>query len=191
MNDIKNAAEILKSGGVGIFPTDTAFALGCRIDNEKAVERLFSLKHRSENHAVPVLVSGIEMAKKYVVGINEEVTQLINRYWPGGLTLVLVANEEKVPLLVRGQGQTVGVREPNHEIARQLIEEVGVPLIGTSANFHGKPTAYSFDALDKELIEKVDFALEGECKLGIVSTVLDCSQSPWKIIRQGALEINV
>lgn len=193
MNEqIYKAIKILQQGGVVIFPTDTAFGIGCRIDNEESIKRLFALRKRPESQATPVLVSSPEMAKEYLVSIPEKVTEdLIKRYWPGALTIVLPCKTDKVPSLVRGGGQTLGVRIPNHEIPLALIGQLGVPMLAPSANIHGEKTPFTFDDLDPELVKSVDFVVKGECKNGQASTVIDCSVTPWKILRLGAVKIQL
>lgn len=187
---IKEAISILKSGGIVIFPTDTAFGVGCRMDDKGAVERLLKLKRRPRGQAMPILVDSVEMAQKYLLPFSEEVLKLVRKYWPGGLTIVLPCEVELVPEIVRGGGQTLGVRWPDHLVAKKLIHGLGVPLLGTSANFHGEMTPHKFSDLTPRFLKEVDFVLGGDCRVGTVSTVIDCSKKPWKIIRQGAIRIN-
>lgn len=188
--DHQKAIQILKDGGIVIFPTDTAFGIGCRIDHEKAVKRLFEIRKRPETQAVSALVSSVSMAQEYLEPIPKEVEQLIKKYWPGALTIVLTCKKEKVLPLVRGGGSTLGVRMPKHAELLKIIQEVRVPILGPSANFHGKPTPYRIEDVDKELIKLVDFVLPGECLGNQVSTVIDCSQKPWNILRQGAVSLS-
>lgn len=189
-SQLKKAVEILKQGGIVIFPTDTAFGVGCRIDDEKAVERLFAIRKRPKTQATPVLVDTVKMAQDYLLPIPKEVIdKLIEPYWPGALTLILRSIREKVPNLVRGGGETLGVRIPNHTIARAIIRRVGVPILGPSANFHGGETPYKIEDLDKEFIKEVDYVVAGECPVGNVSTVVNCTVVPWKVIRKGALDL--
>ncbi len=193
MNDqIKKAAEILSKGGIIIFPTDTAFGIGCRMDNEKAIKKLFEIRKRPLTQATPVLVSSKEMAKQYIKSLPQDVeTKLMDKYWPGALTIVLESKIDLVPDLVRGGSNNLGVRMPNNSTLLSLIELVGVPILGPSANFHGEQTPYSLEDLDKNLIQMVDFVLEGECLYKSASTVIDCTNTPWKILRQGYININV
>lgn len=193
MNEqIEKAVKILNQGGIIIFPTDTAFGIGCRIDNEKAIERLFKIRNRPTFQAVPVLVSGAEMAKNYVTEIPEEVEEkLIKPFWPGALTIVLSAKIEKTPSLVRGGGNTVGVRMPNHQTMLKIIKQVGVTILGPSANFHGELTPYEFKNLNPSLISLVDCVVEGECPVKQTSTVIDCTKTPWEILRRGAVEVKM
>ncbi len=190
MNTVEQAIEILKNGGVAIFPTDTAFAIACRVDDEKAVKRLFAIKNRSEHQAVPILVSDIAMAEKYGQ-VSEEVQNVLKEYWPGALTVVVNTIESKISPIVLGMGKTIGLRQPNHEICLRIIYEVGIPLIGTSANFHGMPTPYTTEDIDPELVKKVDIVLPGVCSVGMASTIIDTTVNPWKILRQGAIRFKI
>lgn len=203
---MQKAIDVLNQGGIVIFPTDTAFGIGCRVDNEEAVKRLFKIRKRPPTQATPVLVDTVTMAQRLLKPIPQEVIdKLIEPYWPGALTIVLECKTNKVPSLVRGGGATIGIRIPNHPITRKLIREVGVGILGPSANFHGEQTPYRFEDLNPELVALVDYVIPEEFiahQTGIASpalpdrndkrlasTVIDCSQKPWKIVRQGGVKI--
>jgi L-threonylcarbamoyladenylate synthase len=186
---IQKATKVLKDGGIIIFPTDTAFGIGCRIDNKNSVKRLIEIRGRKENKPLPVLVSNLEMAKRYLGPVSKEVMGLIEKYWPGGLTIVLACKKDVVNPVVRGNGENLGVRMPNHKITLELIKTLDVPIIGASANFPDKETPFSLEEVDKKLISLADFVLEGVCPKKESSTVIDCSKKPWKILRQGAVRI--
>ncbi len=186
-SEIQQAIETLRGGGVGIFPTDTAFGIGCRMDSEESVARLFDIRKRPTSQATPVLVSGETMAKSYFSHPSSYTLEYMSQYWPGALTIIDTCDVTKVPLLVRGGGDTVGFRMPNHDAILTIIEQIGVPILGPSANFHGLPTPYSFGAVDPNLVALVDFVLPGECSVGQASTVVDCSAQPPKILRLGSV----
>lgn len=192
MNDqIEKAVEILNQGGIVIFPTDTAFGIGCRIDRESTIKKLFEIRKRPLSQAVPVLVGSLEMAKEYADISEDIINKLVIPFWPGALTIVLNAKLEKVPTLVRGGGNTIGLRQPKHEMVSQIIKKTGVPILGPSANFHGEKTPFAFEDLDKKLIKLADFAVKGETFLMQASTVVDCTSSPWQILRKGATQVNI
>ncbi len=191
MNEIEQAVTIMKQGGIVIFPTDTAFGIGCRMDNEKAVERLFKIKKRPQTQATPVLFDTMSRVEEYVLPYDASIRRLMKKYWPGALTIVIPCKTSKVPFLVRGGGKTLGVRIPDHNDPIQIIKGVGAPLLAPSANFHGENTPYIFGELDKRLIKLVDFVVEGKTYGSLSSTVVDCSGRPWKIIRQGAILLDL
>ncbi|MDO8451490.1 MAG: L-threonylcarbamoyladenylate synthase [bacterium] len=189
MDTAERAIEVLRGGGIVIFPTDTAFGIGCRIDHQLAVDRLFDLRQRQRTHATPVLVSNISMALPYLNMPSSIVRHLMQTYWPGALTIVSACNKDMVYSPIRGGGDSIGFRAPDHDSIRRIIDEVGVPILGPSANFHGHLTPYSTEDLDPELLKKVDFILEGECKKKSVSTVVDCTTFPCTILRAGAIAL--
>lgn len=189
--EIAKAVKVLKNGGIVIFPTDTTFVIGCRMDKEQVVERLFRIRKRPITQATPVLVNSIQMAQSYLSSIPEVVIdKLIKPYWPGALTVVLACKKEKVPSLVRGGGENLGVRMPKHPAVLELIKGVGVPILGPSANFHGERTPYKFEDLDKELIRLCDYVVKAHVgSVGKSSTVIECSKRPWKVLRKGAIKL--
>lgn len=187
---VQEGLKVLRDGGVVIFPTDTAFGIGCRMDDEEAVKKVFSLRKRPFNQAVPVLVSGKAMAEQYTLNIPSNVEKkLIDVFWPGALTIVLSANLKTVSPLVRGGDITIGVRSPNHLIPLSLINSLEVPLIGPSANFHGENTPYQLSDINPKLFALVDYVIPGVCSLKRESTVVDCTVDPWKVLRQGAINL--
>ena len=191
-SEISKAINILKEGGIVIFPTDTAFGIGCRIDDEKAVKRLFDIRKRPETQATPVLADTFEMVQEYLLPVPKDVIdKLIKPYWPGALTIILPCRVDKVPKLVRGGGITLGIRIPNHSTTRAIIKGFGVPILGPSANFHGGKTPYRFEDLDENLVKLVDYVVSGECSVKQVSTVINVAEKPWRIIRQGATKLRL
>lgn len=189
---IKKATEVIRSGGIVIFPTDTAFGIGCRIDRKETIEKLFSIRKRPATQPMPVLCNSLEMVSKYVLSIPEDAKEkLMEEYWPGGLTIILPANVEEVPAIVRGGAMTVGVRVPNHTVPLSIITSIGVPILGPSANFHGEKTPYQLSDINPELIYLTDYIVPGGCTVCRESTVIDCTESPWKILRQGAVKLEL
>lgn len=184
---IIHAIKVLNDGGIVIFATDTAFGIGCRIDNQRAVDRLFHIRKRPLTQAMPVLVDSYGMALPYFVHPSSIVRHLMKTYWPGGLTIVAACDTDRIYSPIRGGKNTVGVRMPNHEQALSMIAGVGAPIVGPSANFHGEKTPFSLRDVDKHLISLVDFVLEGKCSGNSSSTVVDCTTDPYTIIRQGAV----
>lgn len=190
MNDqIHKAIEILDAGGIIIFPTDTAFGIGCRIDKSHAIDRLFEIRRRPKEQALPVLVRSMEQALTFYQHPSDIVRRLMKTHWPGGLTIIDRCKKEFIYSPIRGGGDTVGMRHPNHETLQQILDGVGVPIVGPSANFHGNPTPYRFEDLDPELVALVDFVVEGVCTSKNVSTVVDCTSDPYRIVRLGAVTL--
>ncbi len=185
----KKAIATLNAGGIIIFPTDTAFGIGCRVDRPTAIDRLFEIRRRPKDQALPVLVRNMEQALSFYQHPSDIVRRLMKTHWPGALTIIDTCKKEVLYSPICGGGDTVGMRHPKHETLQQILDGVGVPIVGPSANFHGKPTPYHFKDLDPELVALVDFAVDGTCILGNVSTVVDCTSDPYRIVRLGAVAL--
>jgi L-threonylcarbamoyladenylate synthase len=182
---IKKAAEIIKSGGVVAFPTETVYGLGANAYDEQAVKKIFELKGRPQDN--PLIVHISKKQDVYIVAreIPEKAKVLIREFWPGPLTLVLPKNPS-IPDIVTAGLDTVAVRMPDHQIALKLIRLSGVPIAAPSANISGKPSATQPEHIKKYFGEKV-FLIEGKVKIGIESTVLDLTEDVPKILRPGAI----
>ncbi len=178
LSNIKKAAEIIKKGGIVIFPTDTVYGIGCRFDNSESAEKITKIKNRPKNLPFPVLVANKNQLENYAT-ITPLAQNLIEKYWPGALTIVLKSKD----------GNVTGFRMPNSKLVLDLISLSGIPIIGTSANFHGKNTAANFEQLDPDLIKLADYVLKGDCSGGKESTVVDATGKGIKIIRQGAINL--
>lgn len=177
LREINKASEILKKGGIVIFPTDTVYGIGCAWNKLHAIIKIQRIKGSTQNF--PVLVSNISQVHK-IAKVNDAALNLAHKYWPGGLTIIM----EK-----RGDGKKIGIRMPDSEITRGIIENLGEPIIGTSANFHGEKTPTSYGELNSGLKDLVDYVVIGECKNKIESTVVDTTKHPVKILREGAIKI--
>ena len=173
-----------------MYPTDTAFGIGCRIDVKESVDRLFQLRKRARTKAVPILVDSIAMAEQYYKNPQDIVRRYMRTYWPGALTIVAPCHVEKIYSPIRGGGPTIGIRMPDHTVARALISHVGVPVIGTSANFAGDPTPYTRATVSDALAGLVDGIVDGSTTVRQSSTVVDCTTNPPTIVRQGGVSLD-
>lgn len=182
------AGEVVKAGGVIIYPTDTVYGIGCNPLNDEAVERVHEIKRRS-GKPFPILVDGIESARR--LGIFDEYSlELAYKFWPGPLTIIVKASEELRGSSALLGGDTVGLRIPSSLQALEIIEKSGGALIGTSANFTGERAPRSFMEVNEELIKLVDLAINGgRCILGNPSTVIEVRDGRIKVLREGALTL--
>lgn len=183
----RRAVEALRRGEVIVFPTDTIYGLGCRIDDERAVRRIFEIKSRPSTEPLPVLLADPAQVVDFAREIPPAARRLISRFWPGPLTLVL-RRSERIPLTVTGGGDTVALRVPAHPLPRALVRELGVPIVGTSANSHGMPSPVTAQQVVFDLGDRVDLVLDGgRVPLGRESTVVDVTGGIPRIVREGAL----
>lgn len=186
--DYSLAVNLLKKGEVIAFPTETVYGLGADATNEEAVNKIFEAKGRPSDNPLIVHVASIDQAKKYTHEWPIEAEKLAQEFWPGPLTIVL---KKKGPLAktVTAGLNTVGIRMPNHPIAKQLIEESGLPLAAPSANSSGKPSPTSAIHVKQDLQEKIAGIVDGgETGVGLESTVLDLTNpSTPLILRPGGV----
>ena len=184
---VSQAISFLRSGGIGAFPTDTVYGLGGRIDLETAISKVFQAKGRDFNQPLPVLIADVAQLDQLVAGVPLLARRLAERFWPGGLTLVLRKSPGVSPLISAG-GNTVAVRLPAHPVPVALVRGLGVPIAGTSANTSGQPATTTADGVIAQLAGKLDFAIDGgRCPGGKESTIVDLTQSPPRILREGAV----
>ena len=189
-SQISAACEVLKKGGVVVTPTDTLYGLGADAFNPLAVARVFRIKGRSLNLPLPVFLDSYEALPLVTGQISDLAWKLGKMFWPGGLTLV-VPKSEAVPSILTASGSTLGVRVPDHEIPRALVQQLGRPITGTSANVSGEPDIVSSSEIHLKLGQEVDMILEGELpNPPLPSTVVDLTGEVPKVVRLGAVSLS-
>lgn len=191
ISEIAQAAQLLRSGGVVAFPTETVYGLGADVFNTMAVAKVYELKGRPSNNPLIVHVSGPEMAAKCVAesAFDARAQLLARTFWPGPLSLVL-PSASTVPDIVRGgaRSRTVAVRCPDHPVALALLFALGSPLVGPSANRSGQISPTTSAHVRSAFADTDLLVLEGgPCRGGIESTVLDLSQTSPRILRPGLI----
>jgi len=181
---VKEAVQILKNGGVIVFPTDTVYGLGADAFNSKAVERIYEIKKRPRHLPLPLLLSDVSQVTMIAKSVPEIGWSLASHFWPGGLTLVLPKAASLPTYLAKGP--TVAVRVPNHPICLALSKRLGRPIIGTSANISGQPSSLTADKVKQQLGDKVDLIIDGgKCSGGSESTIVDVTGGVPVVLRQG------
>ncbi len=184
---IERAVTILNKGGIVAYPTDTVYGLGADPLNAQSVERIYRIKRRPLNLPLPLLLAEKSDLMKVAAIVPEIAWQLAERFFPGGLTLVL-KKSPWVPGSVTAGGDTIAVRIPDHPIPIALIRGLGIPIVGTSANLSGRPSPVTAEEVRQQLGEKVDLIINGgRCPGGTESTVLDISGKVPVLIREGAI----
>ena len=183
---INQAITILKDGGVVAFPTDTVYGVGVDPFQPEAVRKLYQIKGRPIDKPIPILVGSINDVERVAQNLPPTFSQLAERFWPGGLTLIVQA--KSLPPEVTAGGDTVGVRMPDHPLALALLQRFGGAIATTSANKSNEPPATSAEEVQSELGALVSVILNGgQTATKIASTVLDLSVSPPQIQRQGGI----
>ncbi len=180
------AVQCLKSGGIVAIPTDTVYGLGADPFNASAVQKLYTFKGRPDGKPIPLILSSVEDIHSVAQNLPGFFFHLTDRFWPGGLTIV-VESKDLLPVLTAG-GNTVGVRIPDNPLLLQILRAFGGPMAITSANVSGEPPATSIQEIGEELASRIDVIVDGGKTPGPVpSTVYDISVSPPIIRRHGVI----
>ena len=175
---IKQAAKILRLGGLVAFPTETVYGLGANLLNKKAIARLYRVKMRSRGKPFTVHIENASLIKRLGCEITKAAKVLTDKYWPGPLTIVLSCKD----------GRKIGFRMPDNRVALKLIKESGVPVVAPSANISGEEPPKSAGDVLNQLNGKIDILLDsGPTDVGVESTVIDMTVTPPKILREGAI----
>jgi L-threonylcarbamoyladenylate synthase len=184
--EIEKGVKILQMGGVIAFPTDTVYGLGADAFNATAAEKIYEIKKRPKHRQLPLLIADVEQLTTLAKPISEIAWFLARRFWPGGLTLVL-PKKDSLPVHL-ASGPTIALRVPNHPVCLALIQHLGNPLIGTSANISGQTPALTAEEVGQQLGGKIDFIINGgKCPGGKESTVADVTCESLVILRQGII----
>lgn len=185
--DLKLAAALLRDGGTVVFPTETVYGLGANALDGGAVMKIFAAKGRPADNPLIAHISKPEMLELLAAEVPETAKKLMDRFWPGPLTIILKRRPE-VPESVTAGLDTVGIRMPSNETARRLIELAGVPVAAPSANLSGKPSPTTVKHVIGDMRGRVDAIIEGgDCAVGVESTVIDLSGSRPRLFRPGGV----
>lgn len=177
-SDIEQAVHLLKAGELVAFPTDTVYGLGADATNSAAMAKIFATKKRPLNRPLVVLLPDVRFVTQWARDIPESFWPLAQQYWPGPLTIILK----------RAVGRdTIGLRVPNHPVALALLNALGNGIATTSANLSGHPSSTTAQAVRRELGETIPLILDGDCPLGLESTILDLSGPVPAYLRIGSL----
>ncbi|NFN16737.1 threonylcarbamoyl-AMP synthase [Clostridium botulinum] len=187
---IKEAAKVIKDGGIVAFPTETVYGLGSDALNEDAVKKIFIAKGRPQDNPLIVHVASknIQSLVEYIPDIAQK---LIDKYWPGPLTLIL-KKKSIIPNITSADLDTIGIRMPNNEIALKLIEMSNTVIAAPSANISGRPSPTDVERCIEDLSGKVDCIVGGDkSNIGLESTILDCTVNPPLVLRPGGITLEM
>jgi L-threonylcarbamoyladenylate synthase len=184
---VEQGIAILKEGGIVAFPTDTVYGLGAAINLPQAVARVYEVKGREKNTPLPLLLADKSQIEEVAEAVPPIARLLAEKFLPGGLTMVLFKSKS-VPDIVTGGGKTVAIRIPAHPVPIALARGVGTPIIGTSANLSGQPSALTAEEVYAQLASRVDLIIDGgRCPGGRESTIVDLTGKTPLVLREGAI----
>ena len=188
-NAVRDAAAILRRGGLLGIPTETVYGLGADALNEDAVSRIFLAKGRPQDNPLIIHVPDASWLERYCRSVPPAAYQLAERFWPGPLTMIL-PRRDIVPLQTTGGLETVGVRCPNHPVTLAIIEAAGVPIAAPSGNTSGRPSPTTATHMIEDMDGKIDGIVDGgPCTVGVESTIIDLTVTPPRLLRPGGLPL--
>lgn len=184
---VKQAVDILRDGGVVIYPTDTVYGIGCDITNQRAVEKICKIKGiNPKKHNFSIICADLGNIAQFTRVITKPVFKMMKKGLPGPFTFILEASNV-VPKILHSNKKTIGIRVPAHNIPRILVEELGHPILTTSIRDEDDVVEYSTDPdlIFEKYQHLVDLVIDGGYGQNVASTILDCTGDEVEIIRQG------
>lgn len=176
----------MKKNGIFAFPTETVYGIGCRFDDKESIKKIFALKNRPQDKPLQILVSNMDQVKILTKEIPALAKSLMDKYWPGPLT-ILFFKSLLAPDLVTAGSDKVGLRMPDNKKVLELIEKIG-PIAATSANISDAPPFLTAREV-KKAFPQIDLIIEGKIKIGQASTVVDATGKKPIILRSGPIKI--
>ena len=187
---VETTASFIASGGVVAIPTDTLYGLAAHPMIDSAVARLFAIKQRPIDSALPLLIADNPDIERYASVVPEKANLLADAYWPGPLTIVL-PKASTVPDSITAGRNTVGLRIPDHWAPREIVRTLGSAITGTSANVTRKPGIKTAHEVRATLGDELDYVLDGgRCNTGIASTVIELTDHSALLLREGAISVS-
>ncbi len=184
---IERAGDVIRHGGLVGFPTETVYGLAADALNEDAVCRVFDVKGRPASNPLPVQVARIEDVYQLASEVPEVAVRLMGKFFPGPLTVVLNAAPSVSEIITAGTGK-IGIRMPDHPVALALIKAAGGPIVAPSANPSGEPPPITAEDVLAYFEGRIDLILDaGPSQIKVASTVVDVTQSPPRILREGVI----
>ncbi|NMM61555.1 threonylcarbamoyl-AMP synthase [Clostridium sp. P21] len=190
-NILMEAAKVIKESGLVAFPTETVYGLGGNALDPIAVKKIFEAKGRPQDNPVIAHIADFEEIKPLVKEIPEVAKKLMEKFWPGPMTLIL-HKSEAIPEVTTAGLECVGIRMPSNIIAREFIRACGVPIAAPSANISGRPSPTDVERCIEDMDGKIDYIIGGQmCDIGVESTVIDCTVQPVCILRPGGITLEM
>jgi L-threonylcarbamoyladenylate synthase len=187
---VSEALAVIKDGGVVSYPTESYYALGVKASSERALKRLYAIKNRPIDKAMPVIIGSINTLEMIVSTIPDNADILMERFWPGPLTMIFDANDDLSQLLTAGL-RKVAARVPGEGFALSLAKTAGFPITATSANISSEPPASHPNEVVNYFGKEIDLLIDaGETPGGKPSTIVDVTVTPPAILREGRVSLN-
>ncbi|UCE79128.1 MAG: threonylcarbamoyl-AMP synthase [Nitrospiraceae bacterium] len=184
---VQKASALIRDGGIVAFPTETFYGIGTHYADETALRRIYTLKQRSTEHALPLLIGSKKLLKLVTPSIHDIAAMMMNRFWPGPLTILFPARSNLHNLITAGT-EKVAVRMPGGSIGLRLAQSLEFPITATSANISGMPPAENADQVFRYFKDGIDLLIDGGSTSGTLpSTIIDIIDNKIIIVRQGVI----
>lgn len=184
--NIERLVEVINDGGLAIVPTDTVYGIIADATNEDAINKVYEAKRRVYSKPLIIMISNREMLFRYVENISEIEQKLIERYWPGKLT-ILFKKSSKLSGLINNNGDLVGIRYPDNDELIELMNKLDGPLVSTSANIADEGTITGVDKISDDLLKYIDYVYDGGFREDVPSTIVKVVDNKIEFLRKGEL----
>lgn len=188
--DVNSLVNILNNGGIAVIPTDTVYGLVGDATNENVIKKIFLIKQRENSKPLLILISNFDMLKKYVKNISSLELGIINKFWPGPLTIIF-QNKKNLSDVLTANKSEIAIRMPNDERLLDLINKLDKPIIATSANIAHKKTITSIDLLEDNIKNNVDYIYDGGFLEDKPSTIIKVIDNKVIIVRDGIISKDI
>ena len=189
-NELNEGVEVLKKGGIVIFPTETVYGIGTNALCESSVKRIYEVKERPDEKPLSIMVSNKGEISKYAIIENEIEKKIIDSFMPGPITIILKKKEGVFDYISSGK-DTIGIRIPNNNIMLKLLQKAEIPIVAPSANISGRPSGIIFENILKDFNGKVDVAINGgKCEISEPSTIVQVIDNEPIILREGKISLD-
>lgn len=188
--ELDEVVDIIKRDGIVVFPTETVYGIGGNALSENVIKNIYNIKKRPQEKALNILVKNKEEIKKYAYISNELEEEIIDKFMPGPITIILKKRKSQIPDLLTGNNDTIGIRIPDNDIVKKILEKCNLPIAAPSANISGKPSSIRLEDIKPDFDGKVDAFIDGgKCKQNISSTIVKVIDGNIKILREGIISI--
>ncbi len=189
-DELDEIVDIIKRDGIVVFPTETVYGIGGNALSENVINNIYNIKKRPQEKALNILVKNKEEIKKYAYISNELEEEIIDKFMPGPITIILKKRKSQIPDLLTGNNDTIGIRIPDNDIVKKILEKCNLPIAAPSANISGKPSSIRLEDIKPDFDGKVDAFIDGgKCKQNISSTIVKVIDGNIKILREGIISI--
>lgn len=189
-DELDEVVDIIKRDGIVVFPTETVYGIGGNALSENVINNIYNIKKRPQEKALNILVKNKEEIKKYAYISNELEEEIIDKFMPGPITIILKKRKSQIPDLLTGNNDTIGIRIPDNDIVKKILEKCNLPIAAPSANISGKPSSIRLEDIKPDFDGKVDAFIDGgKCKQNISSTIVKVIDGNIKILREGIISI--